>query len=102
MRHDKTASLGILSCVGSFRERRVGRIPRIEEGMAALFDPAVEIGGGNSIWPLEQGVRRIQKLYGGLLVHYALRQTVARGERRRGREVRVLVLPNHPPAPAHK
>ena len=62
--------------------------------MTALFDPAVEVGGGDLVGEVEQGVGRIEQLDGSLLVDDALRQAAADRERKRGGEVAALVLDN--------
>ena len=56
MRDDEAATLGILAWVGGFGEGGVVGIPGIEEAMAALFEPAIEVGGGDFVGSGEERV----------------------------------------------
>ena len=71
---EQTATLRILTGVGCLGERGVTRVPRIEEGVAALFDPSIEVGGGDLVWESEKWVGRIEKLDGGLFIDDAFRE----------------------------
>ena len=92
MGDNQAAALRILAWVGGFGESGVARIPRIEEGVAALLDPAIEVGGGDLVGEIQQRVGGIEQLDRRLLVDNALGQAAAHGERKRGREGVALIL----------
>src|ERR1035437_3365715 len=91
MGDQQTAALRVLSGVGGLSERGIAGVPGIEEGMAALLDPAFKVGLGDGVGRGEQGIGWVEELDGSLLVDDALRGA-AHGERKRGREVAALVL----------
>ena len=62
MGDDQAAALRILTWVGGLGERGVAGIPRFEEGVAALLYPPFEVGGGDLVGEIEQGVGRIEQL----------------------------------------
>ena len=64
---DESAALGCLvsdvfgggAGVVGLGEGGVVRVPGVEEAVAALFDPVVEVGGRDLVGDVEQGVRRV-------------------------------------------
>ena len=60
MRDQQAAALGVLAGIGGFSEGDVTGIPAVEEAVAALFEPSVEIGGGNLVGRGEERVRGIE------------------------------------------
>ena len=72
MGHEQAAALRVLAGIGRLGERRVRRVPCIEEGVAALFDPAVEVGCGDGVGRGEQRIRGVEQLDRRLLIDHAL------------------------------
>ena len=58
----------ILSRVGGFGQRGERWVPRTHEGVTTLFNPAVEIGGGDFVRVIQERVRSVKELDGGGLV----------------------------------
>src|SRR5580658_4413983 len=52
----QSAALGVLAGVGGLGEGGEGGVPGLGEGVAALFDPAIEVGGGYGVGRGEQRV----------------------------------------------
>ena len=77
MSDDQAAALRILAGVGGFGERGVTGVPRFEEGVAALLDPAIEVGGGDLVGEFEQRIGGVEQLDGRLLVDDAFREAAA-------------------------
>ena len=75
MGDQQAAALRVLAGVGGLGQRGVGGVPGVEEGVAALLDPAVKVGGGDGVGRGEQGIGRIEQLDGRLLVDDALRRS---------------------------
>jgi hypothetical protein len=49
MGDEQAATLRVLTGIGGLSESGVGGVPGIEKGVAALLDPAVEVGGGDGV-----------------------------------------------------
>src|SRR5580698_9114299 len=100
MGYDQAAALWVLAGVGGFGEGGEGRVPGFEEGVAALFDPAVEVGGGDGVGSGEERVAGVEELDGSGVVDDAL--GAAQGERDGSGEVIALVLDDEGSAAAHE
>jgi len=101
MGDEEATALGILAGVSGFSEGDIAGVPMVREAVAPLLDPAVEVGGGDGVGPVEQGVGGRKDLDGGLLVDDALGHA-AHGERQGGGEVAALVLDDERAAGADK
>src|ERR1700690_774529 len=90
MGDNETAALRVLAGIGGFSEGGVALVPRIEEGMAALFEPAVEVGGGDGVGGGEERIGGFEELDGIGFIDDAL--PPAHGQWKRGGEIAALVL----------
>ena len=89
MGDDEAATLGVLSGGGGLGEGGAGGVPGFEEGVPPLFDPGVEVGGGDGVGRSEQRICRFEELDGSSFVYDAFR--AAEGKRNWGGEVAALV-----------
>src|ERR1017187_10296134 len=64
---EQAAKLRLLAVVVGFEQRGVVRVPGGHEAVAALFDPVVEVGGGDLVGPGEERVVGRDDLDGGVL-----------------------------------
>ena len=97
MRHHESAPLRVLTLIGGLGDCHVTGVPAIQEGVAALLHPAVEIIRSNHVGPGKQRMGGVKQLHRRLLVHYALRRAAQREWQGSG-EVAALVLDNQRPS----